>query len=396
MKIAVITPYYKEPIEFLRKCHESVLSQDIKVDHFFIADGFPNAQLMNWDIKHISLSEAHKDNGNTPRGIGALLASAEGYDFITFLDADNWFHPSHIHSMVELWKRTQADVCCSFTSIHTLDGAEMIGLQASDQLTFQHVDTSCFFIHKNGFDIMDVWLKMPKRLSPVCDRIFFAAIKWKNHTIAFTKLRTVAFRSQYIFQYIFGRIKTNYKLKPLDCLKPALDYLITRQGIKETKLSLGFYPLSYLKSRNIIFVSDFNSELSAIATIYLTALCTRRFIPYRAYIKLNQHEYPFANCLAKEMGLPEIDPKKNKRINEYQTNQSPKINYIVMLCEKDSKKQKIVFSGNPKIIFWEFSKFNGLDGNEENDIMNFRSQALEVESKIKCFFSLTDEELDAL
>lgn len=396
-KIAVITPYYKEPVSLLQQCHSSVINQRVNasVTHFLIADGYPSDEAKTWHVEHIILTKSHDDNGNTPRGLGSLRAKECDYDFIAYLDADNWFHENHLQSMLDKWIETKCDVICSYRTYHQINGKEIL-IEEPDENSFYHVDTSCFFIHKNGFDIMDVWLKMPKRLSPVCDRIFFAAIKWKNHTIAFTKLRTVAFRSQYIFQYIFGRIKTNYKLKPLDCLKPALDYLITRQGIKETKLSLGFYPLSYLKSRNIIFVSDFNSELSAIATIYLTALCTRRFIPYRAYIKLNQHEYPFANCLAKEMGLPEIDPKKNKRINEYQTNQSPKINYIVMLCEKDSKKQKIVFSGNPKIIFWEFSKFNGLDGNEENDIMNFRSQALEVESKIKCFFSLTDEELDAL
>ena len=115
MKIAVITPYYKEPIAYLRKCYESVLSQGTKADHFFIADGFPNPELMSWDIKHISLSESHQDNGNTPRGIGAILATAEGYDFIAFLDADNWFHPNHINSMIELWNMMYAALLHPYT-----------------------------------------------------------------------------------------------------------------------------------------------------------------------------------------------------------------------------------------------------------------------------------------
>ncbi len=59
---------------------------------FFVSDGFPNLELMKWNIKHISLPQSHTDYGNTPRGIGSLVADIEGYDFIAYLDADNWFH----------------------------------------------------------------------------------------------------------------------------------------------------------------------------------------------------------------------------------------------------------------------------------------------------------------
>jgi len=242
MKIAVITPYYKEPLAFLRKCHESVLSQGVEVDHFFVSDGFPNPELMNWNIKHISLSQSHQDNGNTPRGIGATLASAEGYDFITFLDADNWFHPNHINSMIELWEKTQADVCCSFTSMHTLDGDEMVGLQVSDQLTFQHVDTSCYFMHRNAFSALSIWLDMPKILSPVCDRIFFAGLKHKKYKLAFTQQKSVAFRSQYKADYLAARLQPPSNAKE-NVTDEAEQYLLSLNGVRETVSKLGFYPL---------------------------------------------------------------------------------------------------------------------------------------------------------
>ena len=38
-KIAVITPYYKEPLDVLEECHASVRSQGDHVTHFMIADG---------------------------------------------------------------------------------------------------------------------------------------------------------------------------------------------------------------------------------------------------------------------------------------------------------------------------------------------------------------------
>jgi len=78
MKIAVITPYYKEPIEFLQKCHESVVNQNVAADHFLIADEHPNNDLSELNIKHVCLPHALFYNGNTPRGLGGALAIAEG------------------------------------------------------------------------------------------------------------------------------------------------------------------------------------------------------------------------------------------------------------------------------------------------------------------------------
>ena len=111
MKIAVITPYYKESTEVLHQCHQSVLTQNVSADHFFVSDGFPNVELMKWNIKHISLPQSHTDFGNTPRGIGSLVANIEGYDFIAYLDADNWFHSNHLSSLLNLHEETKADIC---------------------------------------------------------------------------------------------------------------------------------------------------------------------------------------------------------------------------------------------------------------------------------------------
>lgn len=95
-RIAVITPYYKEPTAMLHQAHLSVAAQDIAADHFLVADGFPNPEIANWNARHVPLPQAHADNGNTPRSVGSLLADAEGYDFIAYLDADNWFQPDHL------------------------------------------------------------------------------------------------------------------------------------------------------------------------------------------------------------------------------------------------------------------------------------------------------------
>src|SRR6478752_6087165 len=100
MKIAIITAYYNEPFEMLQRCHNSVKTQIGDVTHFMISDGKPHPDVDFWDgVVHIKLPN-HNDYGDTPRGVGAALAAAEGYDAICFLDADNWYEPDHIRNML--------------------------------------------------------------------------------------------------------------------------------------------------------------------------------------------------------------------------------------------------------------------------------------------------------
>ena len=241
MKIAVITPYYKEDSDVLHQCHQSVLDQGVDADHFFVADGFPNQELMTWNIKHISLPQAHADNGNTPRGIGGILADVEGYDFICYLDADNWFHPGHISSLLELWKESNADVCSSFRTIHSLNGMELPAHDA-DELSLAHIDTSCYLLHRNAFEALYIWLKIPKALPPICDRIFLSCLKRKQYRFASTRKKTVAFRSQYLFHYLFAKVEPPQNLKD-NVADECHAWLQTAEGRQETVKRLGFLPI---------------------------------------------------------------------------------------------------------------------------------------------------------
>ena len=118
----------------------------------------------------------------------------------------------------------------------------MVGLQASDQLTFQHVDTSGYFMHRNSFAALSIWLDMPKILSPVCDRIFFAGLKHKKYKLAFTGQRSVAFRSQYKADYLAAKISPPPNAKE-NVADEAEQYLLSLEGVRETVSKLGFYPL---------------------------------------------------------------------------------------------------------------------------------------------------------
>ena len=199
MRVAVITPYYRESLDILRHCHESVRHQTHSCEHFMVADGFPSQDVAGWTVQHISLSQPHQDVGNTPRGIGALSAVNQGFDAIAFLDADNWYYPQHIEEMLRLHRKTGAAVCTASRTIHRLDGSLMFADRESDGDS--HVDTSCFFVTRPAFAVLPLWATMPTQLGPIGDRFFWHAIKARKLACAQCEKPTVAFRTQYECHY---------------------------------------------------------------------------------------------------------------------------------------------------------------------------------------------------
>ena len=200
MRVAVITPYYREPLEVLWICHESVLKQTYRCTHFMVADGYPQTEVSTWNIEHIQLSASHCDVGNTPRGIGSMSAMNLGYDAICFLDADNWYYPNHVETMVSLHQHTGAAVCTTSRMMHRLDGSFMY-VDRTDCDGKNHVDTSCFFVTSSAFRVLPIWMMMPPQLGPIGDRIFWRAVVSRGISCAHNMDPTVAFRTQYDMHY---------------------------------------------------------------------------------------------------------------------------------------------------------------------------------------------------
>jgi glycosyltransferase involved in cell wall biosynthesis len=240
-RVAVITPYYKEAEEVLLQCNASVASQSAECMHFLIADGFPAPAFESGsDIRHIKLPVANADNGNTPRGVGTLVALAEDYDFIAYLDADNWFQPNHIESLLKLHADTGAPVLCARRSYHRMDGSPF-GFTEDREDQHKHVDTSCFLIHRSCASSLMIWSRIPKPLSPLCDRIFFLKLAQDRFRMAFSDQRTVAFRSQYVSHYMRVGEQPPEGAKG-DIFTPSFQYLLTEAGVREAVEALGFYP----------------------------------------------------------------------------------------------------------------------------------------------------------
>ena len=151
MKVAVITPYYKTPDEWLLKCHQSVKAQTHACTHVLVADGHPQPIVDGLEAQHLCLPVNIGDYGDTPRGLGSVLAISQGFDAIAYLDADNWYSSEHIATMAALHQKTGAAVITAARNLHRLDGT-LLGVCAEcNGDTF--VDTNCYFFTRAAFSV---------------------------------------------------------------------------------------------------------------------------------------------------------------------------------------------------------------------------------------------------
>ncbi len=201
MNVAVITPYYRESDAKVRRCMASVAAQTHPATHFMVADGFPKDFVsVAAGVRHVVLPQPHGDNGNTPRGIGALSALNAGFDAFAFLDADNWLAPDHIATLVEAVRKTGAAVAFSDRRIVLPDGTLVEWPDTGDQQR-KHVDTSSFFITADAAFLLPYWATMDQPTSPCCDRVMLGLVRGFNVLHVFTGKPTLFFESNYAYHY---------------------------------------------------------------------------------------------------------------------------------------------------------------------------------------------------
>jgi glycosyltransferase involved in cell wall biosynthesis len=235
MKVAVITPYYKESLRQLERCHQSVATQTHGCRHFMIADGHPNAALDDWDIEHIKLPHAHGDNGNTPRTIGGLSALNLGYDAFAYLDADNWYHPDHVESLLALIQRTGVSVAFSDRFVVAPDGRMLANGPEDQEENF--ADTSCILHTRQAARLIPVWAMMDQTISPLCDRLVVAVARLFGLRHARTGQKTMYFESNYAVHYKLAGQPVPDKVND-----PDSDALVAAHSEKKSLERMGFSP----------------------------------------------------------------------------------------------------------------------------------------------------------
>jgi glycosyltransferase involved in cell wall biosynthesis len=199
MRVAVITPYYKEDLETLVRCHSSVAKQTYKdVVHYMVADGHPINQVNAWECEHIVLPPC-LDTGDTPRLVGFAVASVQGYDAICLLDADNWLEPDHVEALVNTMNESGSPVVTCPRNLYELNGKFMAQDTESDGRAFN--DTNCYLIHRSAYLLFHSWITKPSCESLVGDRYFWNAVCASGVPLARSMKATVNYTTTYAFHY---------------------------------------------------------------------------------------------------------------------------------------------------------------------------------------------------
>ena len=221
MKPAVITPYYQEDEKILRRSYLSVRNQSVSAQHFYIGDGVSNPLIDTWSVVHLSLPINSANNGNTPRCLGALLAASLGHNPIFFLDADNYYLVNHIQEALSIKElNPDADVIFSGRQILLDDGTIFCPAPEDRLRLFADTSTMCFF--KSSFSALWLWGVIPKKLSPICDRIIYESISTMGLSTAWTEKQSMIFESHYKAHYQAAKKIPMYKYHD-----PDWDYLKT-------------------------------------------------------------------------------------------------------------------------------------------------------------------------
>jgi glycosyltransferase involved in cell wall biosynthesis len=250
MKVAVITPYYRERLSVLRQCHESVARQTWPATHYLVADGFPNDEAAKWPVKHVALSKSHADGGNTPRCIGAISAFNSSFDAVAFLDADNWYAPDHIQSLVHACEQTGAHVAISGRTI-VLDNGEVLSKPDPEDAVGAHADTSTYFITGKAAFLAPYWGMMSPKLWPVGDRLIFSLLaRFKIPTVR-TKRGTLFYRSNYGAHYRMAGLEPPPKVNDID-YAAVYDAFDPQENWARLRIRLGLTDIVALQARHSV------------------------------------------------------------------------------------------------------------------------------------------------
>jgi hypothetical protein len=199
-KVAVITPFASTPVEYLIECNRSVLSQTYPATHIVISDGPDWPIPSELDCVRLSLEFQSNDYGDTPRASASQFALENGFDAIAYLDADNWYYPRHVESLVNGEIISGSPLGTTKRIIHRLDGTPLCKCLNSGTPTF--CDSSCAYVSREAFELLSLWSDIPSYAHAIGDRFFWHYALRRGFKPFMTNEYTVAYRAKHRSFYL--------------------------------------------------------------------------------------------------------------------------------------------------------------------------------------------------
>lgn len=203
MRVAIVTPYYGESGDILRRCHNSVKAQTYAdVRHFIVSDGNMNPMLATLDADCYQLPRNHADAGATPRAMAALSAFSQGYDAVGFIDADNYLKPNHVETMVAVLQNSGADGIVATRIIHSQDDREMY-VDTVESNGENMIDTNSWFLTSKAMHLLSYWITAPGQ-QLWSDRYFAKAVLDSGMRLVRCDEPTVVYVTRWAWHYQYA------------------------------------------------------------------------------------------------------------------------------------------------------------------------------------------------
>ncbi len=149
-----------------------------------------------------------------------------------------------------------------------------------------------------------------------------------------------------------------------------------------------------MKYFNILFLCTGNSARSILAEALVTTLSGGKFIGHSAGSHPVGRVNPFVFDLAIEMGYPK-DKLRSKNWDEYSLPDSPKMDFIITVCDNAANETCPIWLGNPATAHWGFPDPASVTGTDAIKREAFQKTLLGLKKNIEALIQLPIDQLDA-
>ncbi len=146
---------------------------------------------------------------------------------------------------------------------------------------------------------------------------------------------------------------------------------------------------------HILFLCTHNSSRSILAEAIASTHPSQMFIAHSAGSSPAMAVNPFAAELAMEMGYP-ASKLRSKSWDEFRKTDSPKMDFIITVCDSAAGETCPVWPGNPVTAHWGFPDPSQVTGNDEIKRQAFREVMMGIRLRMDLLASLPLEKLDSM
>jgi protein-tyrosine-phosphatase len=150
-----------------------------------------------------------------------------------------------------------------------------------------------------------------------------------------------------------------------------------------------------MKQYNILFLCTHNSARSVLGEALASTHPSGLFVGYSAGSTPGTSIHPFAKELAIEMGYDE-SKLRSKNWDEYGLPGSPKMDFIITVCDNAAGEVCPIWIGNPATAHWGFGDPSQVQGDDGEKRQAFKDVMIGLRKRLDILASMPLEKLDSM